>query len=97
MNRFDVASGSVVIKKGPKRPTMMNKPTIALPRAALRLTVKARQVLSRKRSMRAYSGSLGRSASGAALAEPGISWVFIAMHPFLRAHEDRGTHTAYRL
>src|SRR5258708_33103116 len=96
MNRCDVALGLKVIKNGPKRPTTIKKPTIALPTATLRLRVIARQVTSSTFRNRPDSGSLGKSATRAALAGRGISWVSITMHSFPGAEEDRGKENAYR-
>src|SRR5207253_6835492 len=93
MNRCDVALGLIVIINGPKRPTTMKKPTIALPTATLRLIVIALQTTSSPFRKRVCSGSSGRSATGAVvLAGRGNSWICIARPPFLCAHEDRGKH-----
>src|SRR5258708_17929845 len=96
MNRCDVALGLKVIKNGPKRPSTIKKPTIALPTVTLRLAVIARQVTSNTFRKRAGSGSPGKSATGAALAGRGISWVCITTRSFPGAHGDRGKYKAYR-
>src|SRR5436305_10150623 len=85
MNRCDVALGLIVIKNGPKRPTTMKKPTIALPTATLRLIVIARQMTSSTCSGDPCGGPAesGRSATGAALAAPDTSWVCMTTHSFL--------------